>query len=163
MRWEATRRGTSARLTLGVPILQRQFASKLVARDEWQTGLADGLVVVEASSRGGTKYAVRAARETKTRLPCSNTAGRGVDFFNDPHFGGDVSSLNSGVAMSVFEPETIDAFKERMEQYRATAHNIHWDEKPTGSGQRGGGRQSAGQQGTATQPGDDHLRVEQDG
>lgn len=151
---------------LGEPILQRQFASNLVARDEWQPGLADGLVVVETSAKGGTKHALRAARETKTPIAVFDYSSRqGVDFFSDPRFGGNVSSLNSGVAMPIFEPGTIDAFKERMEQYRATAYNIHWNEKPTGGGsdQQGGGRQSAGGQGASSQPGDDHFRVEQDG
>lgn len=110
----------------GVSIPPRQFASNLVARDEWQPALADGVIAFETSTTGGTNHALRHALSTKTPIAVFDYSTRHDIDFSDPRFGGNVKYLDTGNALPIYGPETIETFKERMAQYRRSAHNIHW-------------------------------------
>lgn len=134
----------------GVPIPQRQFASNLVARDEWEPALADGIIAVETSVKGGTKHALRAARDTQTPIAVFDYRSRhGVDFLGDPRFGGNVAYLREGLASPLFGPETVEAFKTRMDRYRSAYRNVHWDDG-------GGGETDAADDAIA-------IKIDQDG
>lgn len=143
----------------GVPIPQRQFASNLVARDEWQPALADGVIAFETSTEGGTNHALRHALKTKTPVAVFDYSARhDVDFYGDPRFGGNVAYLESGNASPLYGPDTIEAFKMRMEQYRQTARNIHWSETSSNA-DSGSGTGFA----TPANASLEHVVVDQDG
>ena len=103
----------------------RQLIANLVARDEWQPGLSDGLVAFETSVNGGTRHAVEHALNTKTPVAVFDYSTRqGIDFEADKRFGGNVAYLRSGQASPIYEPHTIDEFKKKMDEYRMSSKSI---------------------------------------
>lgn len=109
----------------GIELSDRQLISNLVARDEWQPGLSDGIIAIETSIDGGTRHALRHAKETGTPIAVFDYSSRkAVDFEGDPRFGGNVEYLRSGQASPIFGPETIEAFKKRMDAYRAGGEEL---------------------------------------
>ena len=122
----------------GVRLSGRQLVNNLVARDEWQPALSDGVIAIETSVNGGTRHAVEHALKTDTPLAIfdyrSNEKLR-PSFIADARFGGNMKYLTaeSGVS-SIYGPETIQSFIERMDAYRSTRDG------------RGGNGDSGGQQ-----------------
>ena len=103
----------------GIRLSDRQLVSNLVARDEWQPGLSDGVVAVETSVDGGTRHAMNHALKTGTPAAVFDYSRRnGVDFYGDPRFGGNVKYLSEGGVSGIYEPQTIEDFKARMDAYR---------------------------------------------
>lgn len=104
----------------GTKLHERQLVSNLVARDEWQPALADGLIVTETSKTGGTNHALRHALDTATPIAVFDySSKRDVPFFEDERFGGNVEYLNAEKAFPIYGPSTIDEFKKRMDAHRA--------------------------------------------
>lgn len=96
----------------------RELISNLVARDEWQAGLSDGVVATETSIKGGTNHAINHAIKTKTPVAVFDYSARlKVDFFEDERFGGNVKYINEGNASPIYLPETIENFKQEMDLY----------------------------------------------
>lgn len=112
--------------------------TNLVERDEWQAVLADGVAVTETSVSGGSIHAVQHALKTNTPVAVLDYSKRGrgrFDFEGDERFGGNVRYLRSGEALPIRDSETIEAFKAKMDEYRARGHNIHWQgEQSSGDG-----------------------------
>lgn len=105
----------------GIQLGDRQLVSNLVARDEWQSGLSDGVIAVETSVSGGTLHALRHAEDTETPIAVFDySQRRGVDFFRDSRFGGNVEYLNEKGASPLYKPHTIEDFKKRMDVYRVS-------------------------------------------
>lgn len=102
----------------GTEVVDRQLAGNLVARDEWQPALADGLVAIETTKDGGTRHAVKHALETSTPVAVFDYRPNPKIDFGDSRFSGNVDLLDSGKASRIYEPETIDAFKAKMDDYR---------------------------------------------
>ena len=101
---------------------EKQLMANLVTRDEWQPGLADGLVAFETSIDGGTRHAMKHAQDTGTPIAVFDYSSReSVDFKGDKRFSGNVEYLQSGKASRIFERQTISDFKKRMEAYRGTS------------------------------------------
>ena len=107
--------------TPGVGLNDRQLISNLVARDEWQPALSDGIVAVETSVDGGTRHAMEHALRTGVPAAVFDYSSREhVDFYNDPRFGGNVEYLKMLDKVSpIFGPHTIEVFKARMDEYRS--------------------------------------------
>jgi DNA processing protein len=96
----------------------RQLARNLVARDEWQPALSDGVVAIETSVTGGTTHAIEHARDARVPIAVFDYSSRPeMRFFEDGRFGGNVKYLREG-ASSIFLPETVDQFKSLMTGYR---------------------------------------------
>ena len=105
-------------------LTDRQLITNLVARDEWQPGLADGLIAFETSVDGGTRHAMKHALKTGTPIAVFDYSTRqGVDFWGDDRFGGNAAYLKSGEASRIYEPQTIGDFKKRMEAYRDVSNS----------------------------------------
>lgn len=114
----------------GAQMHDKQLVSNLVARDEWQPALADGLVAIETSVSGGTNHAVRHALDTHTPVAVFDLSGiQGVDFFADERFGGNVNYLEKGASPITLkggdgvgelrmDSRTIREFEARMAAYR---------------------------------------------
>lgn len=102
----------------GVELHDKQLVSNLVARDEWQPGLSDGLICIETSVNGGSNHALRHAQNTDTPIAVFDYSSRDAANFNsDERFGGNVHYLQNG-AMPIYEAATVDAFKQAMDKYR---------------------------------------------
>ena len=102
----------------GVPLVDRQLVRNLVARDEWQPGLSDGVIAMETSVDGGTTHAIEHAKSTQTPFAVFDYSSRTeMRFTENERFGGNVKYLNEG-ACPIFAPETIDIFKTKMDEYR---------------------------------------------
>ena len=102
----------------GVMLHDKQLLSNLVARDEWQPGLSDGVIAIETSVAGGTNHAMKHAQGTNTPIAVFDYSSRmGEDFYADERFGGNVKYLKDG-AFPIFEASTIEDFKIAMESYR---------------------------------------------
>lgn len=105
----------------GSKINERQLISNLVARDEWQPAIADGVIAVETSKKGGTNHALKHALETETPIAVFDYRGKkNISFFEDERFGGNLEYLQSGKATPIFEASSIEEFKKRMDSYRDT-------------------------------------------
>lgn len=119
----------------GTHLVDRQLVKNLVERDEWQAALADGVVATETSVKGGTNHAIQHALETGTPVAVLDYGMRDkerFDFEGDERFGGNVRYLRAGEAMPIRDVETIEAFKVKMDEYRACGRNIHWQNGRTG-------------------------------
>lgn len=102
----------------GTKLYGRQLTNNLVARDEWQPGLSDGVVAIETSTTGGTNHALDHAIKTDTPIAVLDYSDMSsVDFFGDERFGGNVKRLRDG-AFPIRDTETVDAFKAAMTKYR---------------------------------------------
>lgn len=102
----------------GEALQGKQLVNNLVARDEWQPALADGLIAVETSTTGGTNHALSHASKTGTPIAVFDHSWKlGDEFRADERFGGNVVYLNQG-ACPISNSASIEAFKEMMEAYR---------------------------------------------
>lgn len=104
----------------GTRLSGRQLAGNLVARDEWQPVLADGIVAFETAVDGGTRHALKYAKDAGVPIGVFDYRSRGeVDFARDPRFGGNVDYLINKGASPIYGPETIQLFERRMEEHRS--------------------------------------------
>lgn len=104
----------------GMKLHDKQLVSNLVARDEWQPGLSDGVIAIETSTTGGTNHALNHAIKAKVPMPIAvfdYSSREAMRFYEDERFSGNVERLRQG-ASGIFEPESIEAFKREMEKYR---------------------------------------------
>ena len=113
----------------------RQLAGNLVSRDEWQPALSDGLVAAETSADGGTRHAVEHALSSGVPVGFfdyrANEKLRG-SFETDSRFAGNMLYLTSDRGISpIYGPESVDAFKLRMDGFRAG-----WGISPGDDGQQ---------------------------
>lgn len=104
----------------GTEQTDRQLVGNLIARDEWQPALADGIVAIETTVGGGTRHAMEHALRTGVPTAVFDYSSRKtVDFYGDPSFGGNVEYLKMTDKVSpIFEPQTVEEFKERMDSFR---------------------------------------------
>lgn len=120
----------------GVKLHGKQLVSNLVARDEWQPGLSDGVIAIETSTTGGANHALNHANRTNTPIAVFDYSSReAMRFFEDERFSGNVERLRKG-ASGIFEPESIERFKGEMEEYRLRTN------KQTNDPAEGGGQLS---------------------
>lgn len=97
----------------------RQLVANLVARDEWQTALADGLVVFETSLDGGSKHAFEHARKSGKPVAVFDYREKaGREFLEDPRFSGNAEWLMLRGVSPIFSRDSIELFERRMESWR---------------------------------------------
>lgn len=102
----------------GIELHDKQLVTNLVARDEWQPGLSDGLICIETSVSGGSNHALKHALKTDTPIAVFDYSSReGLDFASNDRYSGNVQYLKNG-AMPIYEAKTIDDFKSKMDEYR---------------------------------------------
>ena len=101
-----------------------RLAGNLVARDEWQAALVDGVVAIETGVGGGTRHAMGHALRNGTPLAAFDYRGNErlrAAFETDPRFGGNMEYLTMEHGASpIYQPETIEAFKREMDAFRST-------------------------------------------
>lgn len=108
----------------GIEVPDKQLAGNLVARDEWQPALSDGVIAIETSISGGTNHALKHAIKTSTPIAVFDYSSESsIPFRTDERFSGNVKYLSEG-ASPIFERETIESFKERMDSYRNSSSHL---------------------------------------
>lgn len=104
----------------GTQLSGRQLAGNLVARDEWQPALADGIVAFETAVNGGARHALRHAEDAGVPVGVFDYRSRSeVDFAHDQRFSGNIDYLANKRASSIYGLETIRLFEGRMREHRA--------------------------------------------
>lgn len=99
----------------------KQLMSNLVARDEWQSSLADGLIVFETKTDGGSRHAIEHALKTGVPVAAFDYSSRpAIDFKSDVRFGGNIKYLRSNGVSPIFEIQSVRIFKRKMSEYRET-------------------------------------------
>lgn len=97
----------------------RQLVANLVARDEWQPALADGLIVCETSIDGGSRHAFGHARKAGKPVAVFDYREKGgAEFLEDPRFSGNVEWLAMPGVSPLFSRDSIGTFERRMDAWR---------------------------------------------
>lgn len=105
----------------------RELVANLVARDEWQSGLSDGVIAIETSLKGGSNHAIKHAIRTKTPLALFDYSSRlGEEFFKNDRYSGNVKYIKTGEAIPIFLPETIEIFRKSMDEYYSNLTFKNW-------------------------------------
>lgn len=99
------------------PVGTKVFKSLFVERDRLQSGLSDGIMVVETGERGGTMHTVNYALDYDRVLACYNHPSR---FMSEPKTFGNQKLIKEGKAMAVGDNDQLDEFRKRMEENRIT-------------------------------------------
>lgn len=103
----------------GTQLKGRELINNLVARDEWQVGLSDGVIVIETSLSGGSNHAINHAIRTNTPLGIFDYSSRlKEDFFNEKMYEGNVKYIKELKAAPIFHKDTVKEFKQSMSIYK---------------------------------------------
>ena len=89
----------------------------LAARDEWQSGMSDGVLVIETDLKGGTRIAMRHSVKQHRPLAVIDYRQRGKmgqRALDIPKFRGNYDAIQHENAMPVFTREELTAFEEAM-------------------------------------------------
>lgn len=102
----------------GIPLKEYDLISNLKARNEWQVGLSNGVVVVEAKSKSGTRGAMRFATNSGTPLAVIDYEPHfGADFLSEDRYSANVEYIRNNLADSIFEWNAVEAFMLKMQGY----------------------------------------------
>ncbi len=111
----------------GSQLQGRELVANLVARDEWQAGLSDGVIAIETSVTGGSNHAIKHAIKTETPLALFDYSSRlGDKFFEEDRYSGNVKYIRSNEAKPIFVQETVDSFKKDMKEYHSSLIFKDW-------------------------------------
>lgn len=95
----------------GIPVSQENFP----IRDEWQSGLSDGVLAIETAVKGGTRIAMHHATVEKKPLAVIDyRQDKKQDLTKLPTFQGNLDSLKNEGAMPLFSRESLKAFERKM-------------------------------------------------
>lgn len=95
----------------GKVIFDKELIGNLVARDEWQAGMSDGVICIETSITGGSNHAIRHAITMGKPVAVFDYSSRIHDeFLNEDKYSGNVNYLKSNQANGLFSLESIDNF-----------------------------------------------------
>lgn len=95
------------------PPYTRIFKNQFVERDRLQSGLSDGVLVVETGEKGGTLHTVGYAVEYGRILACYSHPGKYL--FEEKTFGNQ-KLIREGKAMAVGNNDDLAKFREKMEK-----------------------------------------------
>lgn len=95
------------------PVGTKVFKTLFIERDRLQSGLSDGVMVVETGERGGTMHTVNYALDYGRVLACYNHSSR---FLSEPKTFGNQKLIREGKAMAVGNNEQLEEFRKRMEK-----------------------------------------------
>lgn len=102
----------------GTKLQGRELVSNLIARDEWQSGISDGVIAIETGVKGGTNHAIRHAIKSHTPVGIFDYSSQiGEEFFINERFGGNVKYIRNKDAFPIYTTESIENFKFKMKEY----------------------------------------------
>lgn len=99
------------------PIGTKLRPQYLAARDEWQSGMSDGVLVIETDIKGGTRIAMRHSVEQHRPLAVIDYRQRGTmgqRALEIHQFRGNYDAIQHEEAMPIFTREEMTEFEERM-------------------------------------------------
>ena len=84
--------------------------SQLVARDEWQAGLSDGLLVAETDLAGGTNHVIHHAINENKPIGMFDYQSTNFkeDFLTNDHFAGNLFYLKQKQAIPTYSAQSLD-------------------------------------------------------
>lgn len=103
----------------GIAVKGRGLVSNLIARDEWQAGLSDGVIAAETSTTGGSNHAIMHAISTNKPLALFDYTSRLSDFFTNERYSGNVKYITNGEAMGLYSKESVEKFKCSVNEYHS--------------------------------------------
>lgn len=101
----------------GSELRGRQLVNNLVARDEWQAGLSDGVIAAETSEKGGSKHAIGHAIKAHKPLALFDYSSRISDFQVNERYSGNRKYIKNGSAFPLFTKESVEEFKQMMHKF----------------------------------------------
>lgn len=103
------------------PVKTPVFRNFFVERDRLQSGLADGVLVVETGEKGGTLHTVEYALEYKRVLACYSHPSQ---YLKEPKTFGNQKLIREKKALSVSNDEELDFFRKMMETKENTFREL---------------------------------------
>ena len=94
------------------PPYTKTFKNFFVERDRLQSGLSDGVIVVETAEKGGTLHTVQYALEYQRILACYSHPSK---YLNEKQTFGNQKLIKEGKAMAVGNDDELAEFRNRME------------------------------------------------
>lgn len=95
----------------GTPVSQPNFS----IRDEWQSGVSDGVLAIETAVKGGTRIAMHHATIEKRPLAVIDyRQDKKRDLTTLPTFQGNLDSLKNEKAMPLFSEKSLKEFESKM-------------------------------------------------
>lgn len=87
----------------------------LASRDEWQSGISDGVLVIETGIKGGTRIAMRHAVEQKRPLAVIDyRQSKRKEFQNLSTFEGSLDAIKNENAILIFSKRSLIDFENLM-------------------------------------------------
>lgn len=94
----------------------KNLVAHLLARDEWQAGLSDGLLAIETSTKGGTNHALK--RALKERKPIGlfdyQQTKYQQAYLTDERFSGNRMYIDQKLAYGIYDANSLDQFDQAM-------------------------------------------------
>lgn len=103
------------------PIKTRVFKNFFVERDRLQSGLSDGVLVVETGEKGGTLHTVGYALEYKRILACYKHPAK---YLTESKTFGNQKLIREGKALPVGTDEELIEFRKKMEEKRVEEKEV---------------------------------------
>lgn len=106
------------------PVKTRVFKNFFVERDRLQSGLSDGVFVIETGEKGGTLHTVGYALEYKRVVACYNHPAK---YLTEPKTFGNQKLIREGKALAVGNDDELEEFRKKMKERK----DIPQEEKAT--------------------------------
>lgn len=103
------------------PIKTRVFKNFFVERDRLQSGLSDGVLVVETGEKGGTLHTVGYALEYKRILACYNHPAK---YLTEAKTFGNQKLIREGKALAISNDAELIEFRKKMEEKKEESTEI---------------------------------------
>lgn len=111
---------------LGSNLKGRNLVNNLIARDEWQAGMSDGVLATETSLKGGSNHAIRHALKEKKPIGMFDYRNTKLEnkFLTDKRFEGNLMYINSGKAKPIFQLESLNEFDKDLSESSEKFKNV---------------------------------------
>lgn len=106
------------------PIKTKVFKNFFIERDRLQSGLSDGVFVIETGEKGGTLHTVGYALEYKRVIACYNHPAK---YLTEPKTFGNQKLIREGKALAVGNDDELEVFRKKMKERK----DIPQEEKVT--------------------------------
>lgn len=103
------------------PIKSKIFKNFFVERDRLQSGLSNGVLVVETGEKGGTLHTVGYALDYKRVLACYNHPSK---YLTEPKTFGNQKLIRENKALSVSNDDELAEFRKKMEEKKDESKEI---------------------------------------
>ena len=97
------------------PVKTKVFKNFFVERDRLQSGLSDGVFVIETGEKGGTLHTVGYALEYKRVVACYNHPS---EYLIEPKTFGNQKLIREGKALAVGNNDELEEFRKKMKEQK---------------------------------------------